>query len=1233
MPPKKAELKVEISKAHQARSEHRKVLEPAILALVSALGGYEEVVVESEEKVGDEGNERAEANSKLQKVYKLGDECLGCLKDLKKWWRLDEENDDRTVARVLFDSQILPNDLIPILTSVDLNDKKDMRVALLCCDLVSALTWPIDIASELKEINELEDEEEKRRLSRIDFSGLIAAQQSYKRDILRSGSLAHIFKLIVPSLQKGKRERTEKDENIISMILHVIRNLVALRDKPPPIGESSLTTNEYQLQSDLIMQMSQFGIFDFLIHLSHGANRFDAFGTWNIIVLDIWHLLFRGIDAEDLIDSESFTNINDQGQTVSTLSTSARKLENLLAEEEREKRRQARKAPTRHSRFGTTISVHTGDRKYNLHRQSDITAPVEQALDSGKKQKRKSIRLKDEFGPSTELTPDAMKVLRKVAIEFVESAFNPFFGSILQDIRMERDKVRETDTIRFMLLFGFFLQYFMLLRDREKQVGIPPESEDGHDFDLIASLIEPSCIRYTLSRIQANVEQKPMPVVEVHAAVNCMIHQLLVIDGLMTSGTASYVEAANLIQDKLYYDETSMEVVTQLLCCFTTQSHRFLDKIVFLASVFLRMLERYSKNADYMFVRKKKPTKKSDLIGKGKSTDGEHEDAEAGLAVADEEQAEFEAMEDRQADTYADHKFEFDKFQARFAREQVLNTLMVYLTGHRDFTSPEQVKRVVRLLYRIAVNAKAESLFFKVSILNTFNTILDDRTSLLRNPAYDDLWKLIDYVLKQFFKAVRQNPLLLVENLFPHRQSKGIEGISKYVNSDSDADSLVLTKPKKKPLKLPAEIVIKPGLTWSQRLGVAVGLLVDHDKSHLIESVKDVLRIASAARTAIVLITDGTADGSRDVELQAWLDEPKEEISDALKAQLSKPSQAALDQFEDHGVNTDDVDFQRSLQRDAELHVLLRLLGWSSAEGEPGHLDWRIPKGRLHTELDVDIKVIDYFLLNPLDHNGKSAAELVKRKRRKRAKRTRRSRRASEELNDEERALDSDSEEEDSSKKREAKKQQEIKTYQSAQFIADSDDEDNPERDARFFEQERLLRERINQGALLGMGVLEADANTISTRKTRPKQARKKNPKRASLSKNQNQEEDEVAGLTATSAADSDMDILEDGEPDEQPGPTRESTIGVSPDEEMDSMEESDAGQRTARTTTTTPLPFSTPSDNEIDKSSKFINKKRTLGSPNPDGEAGSEDEVDELEDTTRPIKSRRVFLLESDEE
>lgn len=50
----------------------------------------------------------------------------------------------------------------------------------------------------------------------------------------------------------------------------------------------------------------------------------------------------------------------------------------------------------------------------------------------------------------------------------------------------------------------------------------------------------------------------------------------------------------------------------------------------------------------------------------------------------------------------------------RLASEAVLATLMTYLAGYRTFTNEEQPKRLVALMHRQAVKAKAEGLFFKV---------------------------------------------------------------------------------------------------------------------------------------------------------------------------------------------------------------------------------------------------------------------------------------------------------------------------------------------------------------------------------------------------------------------------------------------------------------------------------------------------------------------------------------
>jgi replication fork protection complex subunit Tof1/Swi1 len=111
-------------------SDRAAILAPAISDVITALGGFE----------GD--------------TYVLGDECYGCLKDLKKFWRKDDTDDDRTVARIFWKLRVLPNDLIPILLETAGKGRVTDKHAIAAADIITAMTWPIDLAAELKELDE-----------------------------------------------------------------------------------------------------------------------------------------------------------------------------------------------------------------------------------------------------------------------------------------------------------------------------------------------------------------------------------------------------------------------------------------------------------------------------------------------------------------------------------------------------------------------------------------------------------------------------------------------------------------------------------------------------------------------------------------------------------------------------------------------------------------------------------------------------------------------------------------------------------------------------------------------------------------------------------------------------------------------------------------------------------------------------------------------------------------------
>lgn len=132
------------------RDRLRKVLLPAIQSRVAALGGWEDIIVQmndggDEDDDDDEEDDGAESSdgdaqqqhqrkqkqkqkkrqqtadpdaTKTIRIYKLGDECLGCLKDLKRFWKMDDNDDDRNIARMFYETGLLNNDLVPILSSI-----------------------------------------------------------------------------------------------------------------------------------------------------------------------------------------------------------------------------------------------------------------------------------------------------------------------------------------------------------------------------------------------------------------------------------------------------------------------------------------------------------------------------------------------------------------------------------------------------------------------------------------------------------------------------------------------------------------------------------------------------------------------------------------------------------------------------------------------------------------------------------------------------------------------------------------------------------------------------------------------------------------------------------------------------------------------------------------------------------------------------------------------------------
>lgn len=100
---------------------------PAVQNLVNAIGGYEDVRVDSD-STGVVG-----AGGRFERVYRPGDSVLAVLKDLKRLWRKDDTDDERTVARCMARAGLM-REVVVLVQEVWDRGEWGRKVALVACE-------------------------------------------------------------------------------------------------------------------------------------------------------------------------------------------------------------------------------------------------------------------------------------------------------------------------------------------------------------------------------------------------------------------------------------------------------------------------------------------------------------------------------------------------------------------------------------------------------------------------------------------------------------------------------------------------------------------------------------------------------------------------------------------------------------------------------------------------------------------------------------------------------------------------------------------------------------------------------------------------------------------------------------------------------------------------------------------------------------------------------------------
>ncbi|KAL0580059.1 Topoisomerase 1-associated factor 1 [Marasmius crinis-equi] len=1011
--------------------EQRDYLEPIIRRVVHALGGWEE----------DE--------------YKLGDEASGCLKDLKKLWRKDDTDDERTVARIFWESRVLVNDLVPVLLVTAGRGMVEDKRAIAAADLMTAMTWPIDLAEELKELDDQLDRG-------TDYTQLLQSHLHYKAALLKPGVIQALFGIMIPPLVKPHKERTERDMQIVNVVLHLFRNLAFIKDPPPNVNVSSDQAEFSGLQSKLIRALSETHTLELLLTIAANVDRDLLFDNVNTLVLEILYLLFRGVKPSTLaVDQKKKASDN---------------LKKLIQEEEKAKRKLARFAPSRHSRFGTTISVQLNPNKkprkpaedgneadsepakpgvapFVVHHQQGMNRDLGSVWDMSKRQKAKKGQTVDELSKEDHLTAEARQALQTFATDFLDSCFNPFLSTLLKDIRSERPKITEKDNLRLLFVAKWFLEFFLGMRSMFAQKLQANNSDpaaiealEKWKFGLVAEVVEQHWIVWVLKRMREAVEEKPKLWTELQAGTECLTQLLMLIDTMSTTDVGEELqEAADVLQHQLVYSGEVLDIAFDSLRTYKpgTQSLAYLTSGINMGYALFKVLERYvKKSAGDMYVRKK--TKRRTKKG------GDDVPEEEDLPQEDEEVV-HETM------------FTLESYEMRFAHADITHTLLAYLSRYREFSS-DNMKRVVSLLHRQAVRAKAEGLFFQVSTLTLFKTIMDDQRSLPRDQPHKDLISLINYILRRFFKAVEEDTFLAVEAFFPKNRGnwKQFSSWEPETKSKRQKDTVEDTR-------FPPDVVVKKGYSWSDQLGIAIAALVEDDKLHLVTWLQEASYLICRTikfigqRQRVIEETDGNGDRNSADE------EEDEDDEKAAAARMGEVSVDAKAKMKDYMIPYDEEQAEAAT-KNPHLRLLFRLSKFSildevaedMALKDAEEPEWYVPRAILPHELQTTYNVIAQFLEKPFDLEGKKASELLSKKRRRRRRRVR-----PDSSEDEESGNESGKEKR---QKRKQKKAKEDQQYKSRQFIEDSDEEFSHNLDD-FMALEKARREKAaTVAATLGEG-------------------------------------------------------------------------------------------------------------------------------------------------------------------
>ncbi|KAJ1967234.1 Topoisomerase 1-associated factor 1 [Dispira parvispora] len=801
-----------------------------VFSVCSALGGLEQRVdaCRSPNAPDTPGGEKDSL------VYVMGDECLECMRDLKRYIRQDDDNPAKQVLSWLGDWSVLQRDLLPILelnaqrlleevamqeeTNDEYTSPATQRPRTYCVtviELLVVMTWYVD---------------PKTRQEAPGYDRMLC---NYKLAFATHPTIIPtLLRLLVTSLGKPLPLRDAQDKILINGVLLLYRNLLESPDPHVSITASGELIAHGKLQEMLIDAFQRYDIYQLVLTMASSADEKPC-NPYALLVLDILYLSFKDITPEQLVGDPK---------------EAAGRITDRLAEEERQQSLDVRAAPSiRHSRFGGTYVMQSPQGEVmSLLTAQNVMRPLDHSLDQ---KKRRVRRVRPKPSDAHEKTRHPFQdqrtfaVLKQLVHTFLESGFNTLFTVVGKDIELERPQITPNDITHYFYLLGFTLHYLILAVDRQPtanrnpqrfdQVFLEPlatedtvpstgDTADDLDFDLVGAVVNLRGLARILRGLRSFKESKESGRVKV--TVQCLHSLLLALTYMSNGSREEHREVVDHLLINLCYEASTLDLLLAL--CREADGpyadKSYLPHLFGTLHLYMRFLEHYANQKSHMFVRKKarktgKRKAKSKASGSitDKNDDEVPEESNASIGPVenqDENDNENGNQDDNESDSndeevirkYVEREFHLSHCEKDLARESVVLAYVRLLASYTELSSCT-VYWIVTMFHRIAIKQGYEGFFFKMSILYIFNQILTDQSRLKvwaradhqlhpgqpRLVAWDiqptastekanlvspwsALSQFTEYIVGRFMRRLADNPLFHVEILFPVARSEAL---------------------------------------------------------------------------------------------------------------------------------------------------------------------------------------------------------------------------------------------------------------------------------------------------------------------------------------------------------------------------------------------------------------------------------------------------------------------------